>query len=66
MSAAEALMKGNRLAAGKCPEHGKVLVTKGEFKENGETVGRVYKCPLDDCTFEVVARHGTRLMKLLR
>jgi hypothetical protein len=61
-----ALLRGRRMQTGKCPDHGIVLVTKGDMIEGEQVVGRVYKCPKDECQFEVVARSGTRLMKLLR
>lgn len=64
--AAEALMRGRRLQAGKCPDHGKVLVTKEPLVERDEQVGVFYKCPEDKCSFEIAARYGSRLMKLLR
>lgn len=59
-----ALLRGQRLQSGKCPEHGSVLVTKGDFTERGESVGKTYGCAT--CSFTIEARYGTRLMKLLR
>jgi len=61
-----ALLRGRRMQTGKCPEHGIVLVTKGDMVEGEQVVGRVYKCPQAGCQFEAPARSGTRLMKLLR
>lgn len=60
------LLRGKRLQTGKCPEHGTVLVTKGDMVEGVVVVGRVYKCSCEGCTFDIAARSGTRLMKLLR
>ena len=62
--AKDALMRGRRLQAGKCPDHGAILVRKDDFVENGQPVGRIYGCP--SCDFRIEARNGSRLMKLLR
>ena len=64
--ASAALLRGRRMQTGKCPDHGVVLVVKGDMLEAGQAVGRVYKCPIEGCLFDVPARSGTRLMKLLR
>lgn len=64
MSVNTALLKGQRLQTGKCPDHGTVLVSKGVFEERGESVGKVYGC--STCSFTIEARNGTRLTKLLR
>jgi len=64
--ASDALLRGRRMQAGKCPEHGVVLVQKGDLIENDQIVGRVYKCPCVGCLFDTPARSGGRLMKLLR
>lgn len=61
-----ALLRGRRMQTGKCPEHGVVLVTKGDMIEAGQVVGRIYRCPNEGCLFETPARSGTRMMKLLR
>lgn len=62
----EAMLRGRRIAVGKCPTHGVVLVTAEDMMENDEKVGKVYGCPLEECEFTVEARNGSRLMKLLR
>lgn len=59
-------LRGQRLAAGKCPEHGITLVNRGPMLENGAEVGTTYGCPQTGCSFDLVARAGTRLTKLLR
>lgn len=63
-NAKDALVRGRRLQAGKCPDHGAILVRKADFVENEQPVGRVYGCP--ECEFQIEARNGSRLMKLLR
>lgn len=59
-------IRGQRLSAGKCPEHGVTLVGRGPMLENGEPVGTTYGCPEKGCAFDLVARSGSRLQKLLR
>lgn len=66
VNAADALLRGRRLQAGKCPDHGKVLVHKGDLVEHDQIVGRIYRCPHEGCTFDIPARSGSRLTKLLR
>lgn len=61
-----ALLRGKRLASGKCPEHGAVLVKDGPMLETGKPVGTRYRCPCAGCAFALDARAGTRVEKLLR
>lgn len=46
--------------------HGRTLVRKGALTEDGLETGSEYKCPETGCDFDVAARSGTRLDKLLR
>lgn len=63
MSLTPQQLQGKRLSSGKCPEHGKPLTWKENFVENGSTVGRIYGC--GQCDFQIEARFGSRLVKLL-
>lgn len=66
MTEPSAMLKGQRLQTGKCPYHGTVLVTKGDFIEKEQPVGRIYGCGQQGCEFTLEARNGSRMMKLLR
>jgi hypothetical protein len=59
-------LRGQRLSVGKCPEHGLTLVGIGPMLENEKPVGTTYGCPEKGCAFDIVARTGSRLQKLLR
>jgi hypothetical protein len=61
-----ARVRAQRLSSGKCPSHGTVLVNAGPFVESDKQVGFTYGCPDTACKFEVVARYGSGMHKLLR
>lgn len=61
-----ARVRSQRLSAGKCPEHGEILSASGDLLEQGANVGTIYKCGNPECTYNVEARFGTRMDKLLR
>ena len=61
-----ARVRSQRLSAGRCPEHGTVLIVKGPMLEAGLNVGTIYRCPTDGCIYTIEARSGSRMDKLLR
>ena len=61
-----ARIRAQRLSAGKCPTHGAILSVKTPYLEEGNQVGFTYACPEKGCTFDVVARIGSGMHKLLR
>lgn len=65
-TAIPARIRSQRLSAGKCPQHGSLLSAAQDLMDAGASVGTIYKCPESECTYNVEARFGTRMDKLLR
>lgn len=65
-TAIPARIRSQRLSAGKCPQHGALLRAAKDLMEADKSVGTVYNCSEPECTYNVEARFGTRIDKLLR